>query len=201
MRRAFQPIGGLHHARRDAAAGFCVFNDTGIVIETLRAEFGIRKVAYIDIDVHHGDGVFYAYEADPDVCIVDLHQDGRTLYPGTGHANERGKGAAEGTKLNIPLSPGAGDEVFMDEWQRAMPFLRAAGPEFIVLQCGADSIAGDPLAMLQLSAATHARVAQDLCALAEECAQGRIMGFGGGGYNRRNLALGWNGVLKAFLET
>ena len=201
VRRAFQPIGGLHHARRDAAAGFCVFNDTGIVIETLRAEFGIRKVAYIDIDVHHGDGVFYAYEADPDVCIVDLHQDGRTLYPGTGHANERGKGAAEGTKLNIPLSPGAGDEVFMDEWQRAMPFLRAAGPEFIVLQCGADSIAGDPLAMLQLSAATHARVAQDLCALAEECAQGRIMGFGGGGYNRRNLALGWNGVLKAFLET
>ena len=201
VRRAFQPIGGLHHARRDAAAGFCVFNDTGIVIETLRAEFGIRKVAYIDIDVHHGDGVFYAYESDPDVCIVDLHQDGRTLYPGTGHANERGKGAASGTKLNIPLAPGTGDEVFLAEWQRALSFLRTAAPEFIVLQCGADSIAGDPLALLQLSRAAHVRVAQDLCALAEECARGRIMGFGGGGYNRRNLALGWNGVLKAFLET
>ena len=201
VRRSFQPIGGLHHARRDAAAGFCIFNDTGIVIETLRAEFGIRKVAYIDIDVHHGDGVFYAYESDPEVCIVDLHQDGRTLYPGTGHAHEQGKGVAAGTKLNIPLLPGADDEAFFAEWARALPFLRAANPEFILLQCGADSIAGDPLAMLQLSAAAHARVARDLCALAEECAHGRIMGFGGGGYNRRNLAVGWNGVLKAFLET
>ena len=201
VRRSFQPIGGLHHARRDAAAGFCIMNDTGIVIETLRAEYDIRKVAYIDIDVHHGDGVFYAYESDPDVCIVDLHQDGRTLYPGTGHANERGKGAAAGTKLNIPLLPGCGDEAFLAEWQGALTFLSAANPEFIVLQCGADSIAGDPLAMLKLTPAAHVRVAQDLCALAEDCAQGRIMGFGGGGYNRRNLALGWNGVLRAFLET
>lgn len=200
IRRAFQPIGGLHHARRDAAAGFCIFNDTGILIEALRAEFGIRKVAYIDIDVHHGDGVFYAYESDPEVCIVDIHQDGRTLYPGTGHADERGKGAAQGTKLNIPLLPGADDQQFVAEWARALPFLRAARPQFIVLQCGADSIAGDPLAMLHLSPAAHARVARDLCQLAEECAEGRIMGFGGGGYNRRNLALGWNGVLEAFLE-
>ena len=201
VRRSFQPIGGLHHARRDAAAGFCIFNDTGILIESLRAEFGIRKVAYIDIDVHHGDGVFYAYESDPDVCVVDLHQDGRTLYPGTGYAYERGKGAAEGTKLNIPLPPGADDERFLVEWASALPFLRQAKPEFIVLQCGADSIAGDPLAMLQLTPGAHARVAKDLCGLAEDCAQGRIMGFGGGGYNRRNLARGWNGVLKAFLET
>ena len=200
-RRCFQPIGGLHHARRDAAAGFCIFNDTGIVIETLRAEFGIRKVAYIDIDVHHGDGVFYAYESDPDVCIVDSHQDGRTLYPGTGHAHEQGKGAAAGTKLNIPLLPGANDETFLAEWAHALSFVRDARPEFIVLQCGADSIAGDPLAMLRLSAGAHAHVARDLCALAEESARGRIMGFGGGGYNRRNLASGWNGVLKAFLET
>jgi acetoin utilization protein AcuC len=91
--------------------------------------------------------------------------------------------------------------VFLAEWLDAMAFLRAAAPEFIVLQCGADSIAGDPLAMLQLSPAAHAKVARDLCALAEDCAQGRIMGFGGGGYNRRNLAWGWNGVLKAFLDT
>lgn len=200
VRRTFQPIGGLHHARRDAAAGFCIFNDTGIVIETLRAEFGIRRVAYVDIDVHHGDGVFYAYERDPDVAIVDIHQDGRTLYPGTGHARERGKGAAEGTKLNVPLPPGAGDEEFLAEWEKALVFLRNAAPEFVLLQCGADSIAGDPLAMLRLSPGIHARVARDLCAVAEDSAHGRIMGFGGGGYNRRNLALGWNGVLEAFVE-
>ena len=178
-----------------------MFNDTGVVIETLRSEYGIRRVAYIDIDVHHGDGVFYAYEADPDVIIVDTHQDGRTLYPGTGHAHESGKGAAKGTKLNVALLPGAGDEVFLDEWTRALGFLRGFAPQFVILQCGADSIAGDPLAMLSLTPHVHARVARDLCAAAEDSAQGRIMGFGGGGYNRHNLAQGWNGVLQAFLES
>ncbi len=200
VRRSFQPIGGLHHARRDAAAGFCVFNDTGIVIETLRTVYGIRRVAYIDIDVHHGDGVFYAYESDPEVIIVDTHQDGRTLYPGTGHVHEAGRGEASGTKLNIPLLPGSGDEAFLPAWERSVEFLRGFQPQFFLLQCGADSIAGDPLAMLRLSPAAHTRVARDLCALAEEFAEGRIMGFGGGGYNRRNLALGWNGVLEAFLS-
>lgn len=199
VRRSFQPIGGLHHARRDAAAGFCIFNDTGIVIETLRAVYGIRRIAYVDIDVHHGDGVYYAYQDDPDIIIVDTHQDGRTLYPGTGHAHESGCGAAKGTKLNLPLAPGSGDEQFFAAWTQGLNFLRGFAPEFVILQCGADSIAGDPLAMLQLSPAAHERVAADLCALAEECADGRIMGFGGGGYNRRNLALGWNGVLKTFL--
>ena len=108
-RRTFQPIGGLHHARRDGAAGFCVFNDTGVLIETLRAQYGIRRVAYIDIDVHHGDGVFYAFEDDPEVIFVDLHEDGNFLYPGTGHAHETGKGAARDTKLNIPMQPGAAE--------------------------------------------------------------------------------------------
>ena len=201
VRRTFQPIGGLHHARRGSAAGFCIFNDTGVVIEALRAEYGIKRIAYVDIDVHHGDGVFYSYESDPDIVIVDSHQDGRTLYPGTGHAHETGAGAAKGTKLNIALRPGAGDEEFLSEWGPALRFLRAFDPEFVLLQCGADSIAGDPLAMLRLSPAAHARVARDLCGLAQDCSQGRIMGFGGGGYNRRNLALGWNAVLKAFLET
>lgn len=200
VRRSFQPIGGLHHARRAAAAGFCILNDTGVVIETLRAQYGIRRVAYVDIDVHHGDGVFYAYESDPDVIVVDVHQDGRTLYPGTGYAHESGKGAAKGTKLNVALLPGSGDEAFLAEWTRALAFLRGFAPQFVILQCGADSLAGDPLAMLKLTPAVHARVARDLCGLAEDCAEGRIMGFGGGGYNRRNIALGWNDVLQAFIE-
>jgi acetoin utilization protein AcuC len=201
VRRAFQPIGGLHHAQRGAAAGFCIFNDTGVLVETLRSEYGVRRVAYVDIDVHHGDGVFYAYESDPEVIVVDTHQDGRTLYPGTGHAYERGKGAAEGTKLNIPLPPGTGDDVFLEEWVLAERFLRRFKPEFVILQCGADSIAGDPLAMLRLSPGAHGTVARSLVAIAEEFAGGRIMGFGGGGYNRRNLALGWNEVLRAFIES
>lgn len=198
--RTFQPIGGLHHARRGAAAGFCVFNDCGVVIDTLRSRYGVRRIAYVDIDVHHGDGLFYPYEDDPDLIYADIHEDGRFLYPGTGDALERGRGEAEGTKLNIPMQPGAGDREFMREWERVVDHLRRHRPEFIIMQCGADSLAGDPLAHLQYTAAAHAHAARSLCALANEMAQGRIMGFGGGGYNRGNLAAAWCGVLDEFIR-
>jgi len=198
--RTFQPIGGLHHARRNTGAGFCVFNDCGVVIDTLREKYGIRRVAYVDIDVHHGDGLYYPYESDPEVFVADIHEDGRFLYPGTGDAGETGKGQAEGTKLNVPMAPGAGDAQFLREWERVVEFLRRSKPEFIVFQCGADSLDGDPLAHLQYSPRAHAHAAQSLCELANELSDGRIMGFGGGGYNRTNLALAWNAVLKAFLR-
>ncbi|MFZ5558425.1 MAG: acetoin utilization protein AcuC [Pseudomonadota bacterium] len=199
-RRTFQAIGGLHHARRSRAAGFCVFNDTGVVIETLRREFGVGRVAYVDIDVHHGDGVFYSFESDPDVAVVDIHEDGTYLYPGTGHAHETGQGAAAGTKLNLPLPPGAGDREFLLAWEVAEKFLRRFAPEFVILQCGADSLAGDPLAHLRLTAAAHAHAARRLTQLAEEFAGGRLMAFGGGGYSRANLAQAWSGVLKELIE-
>jgi len=198
--RTFQPIGGLHHARRNTGAGFCVFNDCGVVIDTLREKYGIRRVAYVDIDVHHGDGLYYPYESDPEVFVADIHEDGRFLYPGTGDAGETGKGQAAGTKLNVPMAPGAGDAQFLREWERVVEFLRRSKPEFIVFQCGADSLDGDPLAHLQYSPRAHAHAAQSLCELANELSSGRIMGFGGGGYNRTNLALAWNAVLKAFLR-
>jgi len=198
--RTFQPIGGLHHARRDNGAGFCVFNDCGVVIDTLREKYGIRRVAYVDIDVHHGDGLFYPYENDAEVFVADIHEDGRFLYPGTGDANETGKGAAAGTKLNIPMQPGSTDRLFMHEWERVVEFVRRCKPEFIVFQCGADSLAGDPLAHLQYTPAAHAHAARSLCGLANEFASGRIMGFGGGGYNRTNLALAWNAVLHEFIR-
>jgi acetoin utilization protein AcuC len=198
--RTFQPIGGLHHARRGTAAGFCVFNDAGVVIDTLRSQYGIRRIAYVDIDVHHGDGLYYPYEDDPDLIFADIHQDGRTLYPGTGHAHETGTGAAKGTKLNIPLMPGAGDKDFLEVWPRVEAHLRHFKPEFILFQCGADSLAGDPLAMLQYTPMPHAHAAKRLCALANELAGGRIMGFGGGGYNRANLAAAWCGVLDEFIK-
>lgn len=100
----FNPIGGLHHARRDRAGGFCVFNDAAIAISSL-LEKGTGRIAYADIDAHHGDGVFYAFESDPRVIIGDVHEDGRFLYPGTGSESETGTGRAEGTKLNIPMPP------------------------------------------------------------------------------------------------
>jgi acetoin utilization protein AcuC len=199
-RRTFQPIGGLHHARRAGAAGFCVFNDCGVVIDTLRNQYGVQRVAYVDIDVHHGDGLYYPFEADPDLIYADIHEDGRFLYPGTGHSHERGKGAGAGLKLNIPLQPGAGNHEFYAAWERVVEHVRAHSPEFIVFQCGADSIKGDPLAHLQYTPEAHAYAARSLCGLANELAQGRIMGFGGGGYNRGNLAAAWCAVLDEFVQ-
>lgn len=197
-RRTFQPIGGLHHARRTRAAGFCVFNDLGVVIETLRSKYNAKQVAYIDIDVHHGDGVYYSYDTDPDLIFADLHEDGRFLYPGTGGADETGEGKAAGTKLNIPMFPGAGDEEFFEQWERVEAHLKKFKPEFFILQCGADSLEGDPLAHLRYSENAHAHAAKRLCKLADEYAKGRIMGFGGGGYDRRNLARAWSAVLAEF---
>ena len=193
--RSLQPIGGLHHAARGHAAGFCVFNDLGVVIETLRRVYGIRRVGYLDIDVHHGDGVFYAFEEDPDLIFADIHQDGRTLYPGTGRAHEAGKGSAEGTKLNIELAPFSGDAEFMEAWPRIEAHFTAFQPEFFIFQCGADGLKGDPLAQLEYSPAVHAHAAQRMVRLADKFAQGRIMAFGGGGYNRSNLAQAWSAVL------
>lgn len=197
--RSLIPIGGLHHARREQAAGFCVFNDAGVIIETLRTQYGIRRIAYVDIDAHHGDGVFYAFEADPELIFADIHEDGRYLYPGTGFAHETGIGEAVGTKLNIPLAPGAGNEEFHRVWPDVEDFLRAAKPEIILLQAGADSIKGDPITHLQFTPDAHAYAAQSLCRIAEEFCEGRLIAMGGGGYNRTNLALGWNAVLKAML--
>ena len=198
--RTFQPIGGLHHARRSSAAGFCVFNDCGVVIDTLRSRHGLTRIAYVDIDVHHGDGLYYPYESDPTLIYADIHEDGNFLYPGTGHDFERGQGEAEGLKLNIPMQPGWGDKEFMRAWERVVDHVRRLKPEFIVMQCGADSLAGDPLAHLQYTPAAHAHAARNLCALANEFAGGRIMGFGGGGYHRGNLAAAWCAVLNEFIR-
>ncbi len=197
--RVFVPIAGLHHARRDTAAGFCAFNDCGIIIETLRRRYGIQRIAYIDIDAHHGDGVFYEFENDPDLIFVDIHEDGRYLYPGTGFADETGKGEAIGTKLNIPVDPGSDDAVFHRVWPRVEEFLTEFKPEIILLQAGADSIDGDPITHMRFSPAAHGHATRRLTGIADEFCQGRMIAMGGGGYNRSNLALGWNEVLKAMI--
>jgi len=194
--RTFQPIGGLHHAGRDHAAGFCVFNDLGVVIETLRSRYGIKRVAYVDIDVHHGDGIFYPFENDPDLILADIHEDGNHLYPGTGREDETGKGAAKGTKLNIPLAPRSGDREFAQAWLRVTAHLSSFEPEFVVFQCGADGLKGDPLAHLEYSPAAHAHAARSLVQIARRFSRGRLMAFGGGGYDRSNLAKAWSAVLR-----
>lgn len=198
-RHAFNPIGGLHHAARTRAAGFCVFNDCGIAIEYLRQQYNIRRIAYVDIDAHHGDGVFYAFEDDKDLIIVDFHQDGNTLYPGTGFADETGIKTAVGTKLNVPLPPECSNETALKIWESAEDFIDKFKPDFIILQCGADSIEGDPITQLKLTSEFHKHVTQRLCSLAKKHASGRLLALGGGGYNLKNIACGWNDVIEAMI--
>ncbi|MCP1727147.1 acetoin utilization protein AcuC [Natronospira proteinivora] len=200
-RRAFLPIGGLHHAARDGASGFCVFNDCGVVIEHLKRQYGLQRVAYVDIDAHHGDGVYYGFEDDPALIFADIHEDGRFLFPGTGRAGESGRGAADGAKLNLPLAPGAGDREFFEAWAEVEDFLESWQPEFILLQCGADPLAGDPITHLRYSAAAHYHASLSLARIADRHAQGRLLATGGGGYNRENIGIAWSAVLKALIES
>jgi acetoin utilization protein AcuC len=200
-RRVFIPIAGLHHAARDKTSGFCVFNDIGVLVENLRRHHGIKRIAYVDIDAHHGDGVYYGFASDPDLVFVDIHEDGRFLFPGTGHRHEIGIGPGEGAKLNIPLHPGAGDDDFIEAWQECEAFLRAARPEFYILVAGADSLAGDPLTHLQYSENAHGQAARAVCRLADAHAQGRVLGLGAGGYNRRNVAAAWSRVVAEFVAS
>ena len=200
LRQAFIPIAGLHHARRESASGFCVFNDCGVVIETLFSEYALQRVAYVDIDAHHGDGVFYAFEQEPRLLFADIHEDGQFLYPGTGSIDETGRGKAKGMKLNLPVPPYAKDDVFDVYWDRIEAYLNQHRPEFILLQAGADSIAGDPITHLQFSTHAHYKATQRLCHLADRFAQGRLLVMGGGGYNRRNIAMAWTSVVSALLK-
>ena len=198
-KRAFIPIAGLHHARRHVAAGFCVFNDCGIAIEYLRSKYKLKRVAYIDIDAHHGDGVFYSFDDDPDLIFADFHEDGEYLYPGTGAISETGSGKAKDTKLNIPMPPKATDNEFKKIWPNVESYIRDNKPEFILLQGGADSIQGDPITHLAYSEQVHSFVVKQLCEIADEYCEGRILIMGGGGYNLDNIAKTWTAMVSAMV--
>jgi len=198
-KRAFIPIAGLHHARRDKAAGFCALNDCGVAIEYLRHQYNIEKVAYIDIDAHHGDGVYYSFESDPDLQFADIHEDGIYLYPGTGHMNETGSGEAIGTKLNLPVPMNADDKAFNRQWDKIEDYLNQRKPEFILFQCGADSIENDPITHLKFTEKSHYQAAKQLRKIADKYANGRLLVMGGGGYNLDNIAKTWCAVIKALI--
>lgn len=198
VEHAFNPIGGLHHARRDTGGGFCVFNDIGVAILAAREKYGLKRIAYVDIDAHHGDGVFYEFEDDPLLFFADIHEDGRHLYPGTGSAAETGKGGAAGTKLNIPLQPEANDDDFIAAFGKVEQFVDSARPELIILQCGADGLDGDPITHLRYTAKAHRFAADALHKLAHRHCQGRIVALGGGGYNRANIGSAWVEVVRSF---
>jgi acetoin utilization protein AcuC len=197
---AFNPIGGLHHARRDSAGGFCVFNDIGIAILEARKKYGIKRIAYVDIDAHHGDGVYYEFEDDPLLFIADIHEDGHFLYPGTGSELETGIGEAQGTKLNIPMAPNSTDNDFIGIFKKINEFIdNVAKPELIILQCGADCLNGDPITHLKYTQKAHRYAADALHRLAHKHCDGRIIALGGGGYNMLNIGNAWTEVVRSLL--
>ena len=181
-RRAVNVSGGLHHAMPARAAGFCVYNDPAVAFAWLLAN-GAQRVAYIDVDVHHGDGVQAAFYNDPRVLTVSLHETPLALFPGTGFADETGGPDAEGTAVNVPLPPGTGDAAWLRAFHAIVPsVVRAFAPEIIISQCGADAHRLDPLADLQLSVDGQRAAYIAMRALADEVCDGRWVATGGGGY-------------------
>ena len=179
---AFNAAGGLHHAMPARASGFCVYDDPAIAIAWL-LERGVERIAYVDVDVHHGDGVQAIFEAEPRVLTISVHETGEYLFPGTGFVHERGAGDAVGTKVNVPLRPGIGDEAWLTALREIVPpLVRAFEPQVLVTQLGCDTHASDPLAHLRLTTRAYREAASLLHALAHETTDGRWLATGGGGY-------------------
>ncbi len=178
---AFNPAGGLHHAMPDRASGFCIYDDPAIAIRWLidRGE----RVAYIDVDVHHGDGPQFIFYDEPNVLTISLHESGEYLFPGTGFVDEVGEGKGEGTKVNVPLPPLTDDPAYRAAFERVVPpLVESFKPTILVTQLGCDTHATDPLAHLALVTQTYRWLATTMHDLAHRVAGGRWLAVGGGGY-------------------
>ncbi|MCB0882172.1 MAG: acetoin utilization protein AcuC [Thermoleophilia bacterium] len=197
--QAFSAGGGLHHALHNRAAGFCVYNDPAVAIHALLGS-GAERVAYIDVDVHHGDGTQWIFYEDPRVLTCSVHESGRYLFPGTGHLAERGVGAAEGTAVNIPLPPYAGEAPYLRAVEDVIaPAVAAFDPDIIVTQNGADPHHRDPLAHLQITMGTYPRLYRALVQIARETAGGRLVALGGGGYHTDVVPRAWTMLFAGML--
>ncbi|WP_186626638.1 acetoin utilization protein AcuC [Rhodococcus sp. BP22] len=199
-RRAVSIGGGMHHAMADWASGFCVYNDAAIAISWL-LDNGFDRIAYIDVDAHHGDGVQHAFIDDPRVLTVSLHQHPATLWPNTGWSSEVGSGAAEGTAINVPLLPGTGDRLWLRAFHAIVPgAISAFRPQIIVSQCGVDSHREDPLADLALTVDGQNAAFLAMRDLADEHSEGRWLAVGGGGYGLvRVVPRAWTHLIAAAL--
>lgn len=186
--RAFNMAGGLHHAGPASASGFCYINDAALIIAHLCRRG--HRVAYVDIDVHHGDGVQWAFYGTDQVLTLSIHESGRTLFPGTGFVHELGEGKGEGFSVNVPLPPSADDEIFLWAFDEVIPpLVKAFRPDILVTQLGIDSHRTDPLSHVGISLRAFAgavRGLRDLC--------GRWIALGGGGYDLKNVSRGWTAV-------
>ncbi|WP_280356454.1 acetoin utilization protein AcuC [Nocardia otitidiscaviarum] len=200
-RRAVSIGGGMHHAMPASAAGFCVYNDAAVAISWL-LDNGFDRIAYLDVDVHHGDGVQRAFYDDPRVLTVSIHQHPATLWPNTGWSEETGAGKAEGTAVNLAIMPGTRDALWLRGFHAVVPgALAAFRPQIVVSQCGVDTHREDPLADLELSVDGQRAAFLAMRDLADRYAEGRWLAIGGGGYGLiRVVPRAWTHLLAAALD-
>lgn len=190
--RAFCPApAGLHHAMANRASGFCIYNDCALAIREL-LDLGARRVAYVDVDAHHGDGVQWIFYSDPRVLSISVHEFAYGFFPGTGGLGEQGAGEGVGATINVPLPPFAGDGPYLASVTEVIaPAVRAFGPDVLVVHLGADVHHGDPLAHLQVTIPGLEEVYARLVELADDVCDGRVLAIAGGGYNPMTLGRLW----------
>jgi acetoin utilization protein AcuC len=190
VEHAFNVGGGLHHATRNSAAGFCVFNDVAIAARHLQQRHGLGRIAIVDVDGHHGDGTQWTFYKEPTLTI-SLHRYGG-FYPGTGSVDEIGEGEGKGYSVNVPLPMGTFDEAYLEAFNEIIPpLIEKYRPEILLNQFGVDTHYQDPLVGLSLTTKSYVEISNTLHKLAHEFSDGRYLIFGGGGYEPRNVSRCW----------
>ena len=201
IQMAFNPAGGLHHALKSKASGFCIFNDIAIAIKYLKTLKRDIKVAYLDIDCHHGDGVQWIFYDDPNVLTISFHESGKFLFPGTGNTNEIGEGEGTGYKLNFPLLPGTTNKMFLKLFRYCIPkLLETYNPDVLFTQLGVDTHFNDPLTQMGLSISVYRDIAQTMRTCARDYCENRWIAVGGGGYSMTVVPRAWTLFLARMLE-
>ncbi len=184
--------GGYHHALNKQASGFCIFNDPAVAVKHLQKKHGLKRVLYVDIDAHHGDGVQWLLYEDPSAMTISVHESGRYLFPGTGFVEEMGKGEAAGTKVNVPLPMNTTDDAYLYVINEVVaPLVRSFKPEFLIAQCGADAHFSDPLTHLSLTTKSYIEISRAFHKLVHEVSNGKWICVTGGGYDILACARIW----------
>jgi len=190
VEHAFNVGGGLHHATKDSAAGFCVFNDVAIAARHVQQRHGLKRIAIVDVDGHHGDGTQWTFYKEP-ILTISLHRYGG-FYPGTGSVDEIGEGDGKGYSVNVPLPIGTSDEAYLEAFNEIVPpLIERFKPEILLTQFGVDTHYQDPLVGLALTTKSYIKVSSTLHQLAHKISKGRLLVFGGGGYEPSNVSRCW----------
>ncbi|MFX1317916.1 MAG: acetoin utilization protein AcuC [Promethearchaeota archaeon] len=192
--------GGLHHAHADRAAGFCIFNDVAIACHYLKQKYKQKRIMYLDIDVHHADGVEEQFYRDPEVLTLSIHQTGRTLFPGTGYTHDFGDGEGKGYAVNLPLPPYTQDQQYLDAFEAIVPpIIENYKPQVIVMQSGVDTHFQDQLGNLLLTTHAFDQISQRVHELAHKHSRGRLIAVGGGGYSYYSVPRCWTIILARYM--